>query len=252
MISLTARRNRRQGGFTLAELAITLVVVGLILGGVLMGQDLIQGARLQAVMREVEGFRAPIYTFQDRYQALPGDKLDRDAEQLMGEAGGDGDGIIGGLVTDVRVALGGDDRRLAENRHFWNHLTTAGLLRQGIRPSLSPAAEDDPSNHRFGILFPRSRLPSAGYTTIRFTADEGTPTARTAYWVRLHRNPTGEATGALSPTSAADLDRMMDDGFPNSGQVRAFDGGDTCRDPEDPSRYARSDAEGCILLFEIF
>ncbi len=60
-------------GFTLIELSIVLVIIGLIVGGVLVGQDLIHAAALRAVISEKDRFSAAIYTFQGKYGYLPGD-----------------------------------------------------------------------------------------------------------------------------------------------------------------------------------
>ena len=64
---------RKQTGFTLIEIAIVLVIVGLLLGGVLKGQELITSARVRNMISQQDGIKAAYYGFQDRYRALPGD-----------------------------------------------------------------------------------------------------------------------------------------------------------------------------------
>src|SRR6187401_2595076 len=65
--------NKRQSGFTLIEIAIVLVIIGLLLGGVLKGQELITGARVRNLIQQQDGVKAAFFGFQDRYRALPGD-----------------------------------------------------------------------------------------------------------------------------------------------------------------------------------
>src|SRR5438046_6702163 len=65
--------NKRETGFTLIEIAIVLVIIGLLLGGVLKGQELITGARVRNLISQQDGIKAAFFGFQDRYRALPGD-----------------------------------------------------------------------------------------------------------------------------------------------------------------------------------
>ncbi len=67
------RKVKKQSGFTLVEIAIVLVVIGLLLGGVLKGQELIESSRIKGMAKDLNGFSALITTYQDRYRGLPGD-----------------------------------------------------------------------------------------------------------------------------------------------------------------------------------
>ncbi|MDH3343382.1 MAG: prepilin-type N-terminal cleavage/methylation domain-containing protein [Gammaproteobacteria bacterium] len=107
-----------QKGFTLIEIAIVLVIIGLLLGGVLKGQELINTARVRALNNSVDGITAAWFSFQDRYRAFPGDYLDaRSQVNLPGaQAGGDGNGLVD---TD------------AERGRVWTHLESAGYITGG-------------------------------------------------------------------------------------------------------------------------
>ena len=76
---------RKQQGFTLIEIAIVLVIIGLLLGGILQGQSLINSARVRNLISQVDGVKAAFYGFQDRYRALPGDFSQADT-QIAGVA----------------------------------------------------------------------------------------------------------------------------------------------------------------------
>ena len=70
--------KRYSQGFTLIEIAIVLVIIGLLLGGVLKGQELITGARVRNLISQQDGIKAAFFGFQDRYRALPGDYASAD------------------------------------------------------------------------------------------------------------------------------------------------------------------------------
>ncbi len=88
----------KQGGFTLIEIAIVLVIIGLLLGGVLKGQELINTARVRALNNTVDGITAAWFSFQDRYRAYPGDyplAAVNLPSPVVAVLNGDGDGLVG-------------------------------------------------------------------------------------------------------------------------------------------------------------
>ena len=70
-MSLSKRKTQR--GFTLIEIAVVLVIIGLLLGGVLRGQELINSARAKNLVQEMRGVTTMVYGYQDRFQRMPGD-----------------------------------------------------------------------------------------------------------------------------------------------------------------------------------
>ncbi len=106
-----------QKGFTLVEIAIVLVIIGLLLGGILKGQEMITQAKIKNVMADMSGVSAAMYGYQDRYKALPGDDRVATRWGLSGAAVGNGDGIVVGKWTAAGEAL-----------NFWDHLRRAGFL----------------------------------------------------------------------------------------------------------------------------
>ena len=118
---------KKQAGFTLVEIAIVMVIIGLLLGGVLKGQEIITNAKIKNLENDFNGITAAIYSYQDRYRALPGDdpRADRRFRAVNGgtvpvSTANEGDGRVDGLfdsTTDTE-----------ESRIFWAHLRYAGLV----------------------------------------------------------------------------------------------------------------------------
>jgi len=85
---------RKTRGFTLVEIAIVLVIVGLLLGGILKGQEMITQARIKNVIGDFSGIAAAYHGYQDRYRAIPGD--DPGAARWTGATAGSGNGVVAG------------------------------------------------------------------------------------------------------------------------------------------------------------
>ena len=88
-------QRSNQKGFTLVEIAIVLVIIGLLLGGILKGQEMITQAKIKNVVADFSGISAAYYGYQDRYRAIPGDDLNA-ATRWSGATAGNGNGVVGG------------------------------------------------------------------------------------------------------------------------------------------------------------
>ena len=125
--------NSKQKGFTLVEIAIVLVIVGLLIGGVLKGQEMISNAKLKRIESDNAGIAAAMFSYQDRYLQLPGDDSDAEARFDIYTAStdnGNGNGIIGGNWTPANAT---DETGL-----FWRHLRAAGLIPGNATDSTQP------------------------------------------------------------------------------------------------------------------
>src|SRR3972149_4339053 len=113
--------KRNQSGFTLIEIAIVLVIIGLLLGGVLKGQELINSARVKNLALDFKNIPVLIYGYQDKFKALPGDDA-TPASHVGGTpaaAANLGNGTINGTWDSVT--------NTDESVLFWQHVRMAGL-----------------------------------------------------------------------------------------------------------------------------
>ena len=201
--------RKSQQGFTLIEIAIVLVIIGLLLGGVLKGQELIQNARVRNIIAQQDGIKAAFFGFQDRYRGIPGDYLATSATTNIPGAGaascgGDGNSLIDHVVNGV-----------AESICAWYHLSHAGFISgnySGIGATSSAAnanATNSPTNAFGGVMQLNFDNDYADGTTL--AAGTASP---------VHNIKTGTNIPA---TVLAEIDRKIDDGLPTSGNFRFSD-----------------------------
>ncbi|WP_153161180.1 prepilin-type N-terminal cleavage/methylation domain-containing protein [Zoogloea sp. 1C4] len=191
----------RQQGFTLVEIAVVLVIIGLLLGGILKGQELINSAKVKNVIGDFRNTATYIYAYQDRFRALPGDDAGV-ANRLTGAVrattgGTSGNGRIDGAWNSTTAT---DETVL-----FWQHVRLANLASGDSR---NPGAEGVviadwlPRNAFSGRIGVTSASPLAGWGGSFFICQEN-----------------------LAGTFARQVDIAMDDGLPATGTVRLLSGG---------------------------
>jgi prepilin-type N-terminal cleavage/methylation domain-containing protein len=221
-----------QKGFTLVEIAIVLVIIGLLLGGILKGQEMITQAKIKNVMADMSGVSAAMYGYQDRYKALPGD--DNRAGTASGRWGaatgsGNGDGVIN---SPYLTATAGD-----ESLMFWDHLRRAGFI------SGTPA-DNQPFNAVSGRM---------GVQTGNGPAQGAAPTG-------VLGNPTAPAlpiTGLMLCTAnlpdkiAISVDSQMDDGVGVTGTVRGMSQATTGPNPAAIAANASAYAEDGVSSYVV-
>lgn len=185
--------SRRQSGFTLIEIAIVLVIVGLLLGGILKGQELITSARVRNIIAQLDGTKAAFFGFQDRYRALPGDFTAATIQITGATQNGNGNGQILGT----------------ESIAVWDHLSHAGFI-NGTFVYAAAESEATTPNNPFG-----GRL--------QLINDNIYADAVAAPPVRINLK-----TGPQIPVNIlAEIDRKIDDGNALRGTMRfsAYAGG---------------------------
>ena len=116
--------KRTQQGFTLVEIAIVLVIIGLLMGGILKGQEMITQAKIKNAISDFSGISAAYYGYNDRYRAIPGDDPNAATRwagaAISATAGEAGNGRVQGAYNSTTA---GDESRL-----FWDHLRRAGFV----------------------------------------------------------------------------------------------------------------------------
>jgi len=147
----------KQAGFTLVEIAIVLVIIGLLLGGILKGQEMITQAKIKNVVNDFNGITAAVNSYQDRYRALPGDDLNA-ATRWAGAIAGDGNGqLCTGACASPPVAPNLYNNAVTttvgapEVNLFWWHLRLAGFVGGTTAPGAGSSASQ-PSNAASGIM----------------------------------------------------------------------------------------------------
>jgi len=131
-MSTSAFKNKKstETGFTLVEIAIVLVIIGLLLGGILKGQEMITQAKIKNAINDFNGVTVAVTSYQDRYRALPGDDPNATTRwTVQAPASGDGNGIMLGKYKDNNTAgAGGAPAAAGESNLFWQHLRIAGFV----------------------------------------------------------------------------------------------------------------------------
>jgi len=199
---------KKQSGFTLVEIAIVLVIIGLLLGGVLKGQELINSAKVKNFAQDFRNIPLFIYGYQDKFKALPGDDAAAQAHlgatAQAGPAAGLGNGVIDGdwFSSDVSA-------NAPESVVFWQHVRLSNL-------ASGPTTLGDPS------YFPTNA--DGG----RIGIESGSAVPANQYVAGLTGTYIVCSRGILGKF-ALQLDTTMDDGNPFTGSMRAVPGVPTTR-----------------------
>ncbi|MCS7203420.1 MAG: prepilin-type N-terminal cleavage/methylation domain-containing protein [Thermodesulfovibrio sp.] len=191
---------RSSKGFTLVELAIVLVIIGIILGAVLKGQELIYNAKVKRVQSQIKEFVAAFYTYYDKYGYYPGDDPAASA-RWSGAPNGNGNGLVEGGYCDTAE----------ESCYLWRHLRYGNII------------SGDPADATPATLLPKHAF---GGNLDMFTGTYtvgGVP--RSGLWITL-RN--------IEAQAAAAIDRAMDDGKCTTGSIARYAGA-TCSNADYPS-----------------
>lgn len=215
---------RFRRAFSLVELSIVLVILGLLVGGILAGKSLIHASELRSIGSDLQKFETAIYAFRDKYFALPGeitnatDIWGKDAARcnsasgsaaVPGTCNGNGDG----QWTTMSVSAGRDEQVL-----LWQHLSLAGLLEAGYTGINGTA----PNLVLPGVNVPQSRIPTIRYNgeykTITFSANaiyfgSGSDATLQRPWA-----------GGFMPEDTYNLDMKLDDGKPTTGRFYGANG----------------------------
>ncbi len=232
------------------ELSIVLVIIGLLVGGILAGADLIKAAKLNKVISEREQIMTAMNTFYLKYNCIPGDCYNI-STYLSGETNGDGDETI-----DHAAAASATGEMFT----FWKQLAAAGLYPgsyTGLNGSGHASYDGD-----IGINLPISKaISKAGYSFAYYPAQSGYAGMYDGKYGNVlwfGKEYTNDLTvgAALKPVDAYTIDKKVDDGKPGTGKIRPWVDISSCSSPSDvvtsPSTsayYISNNSIACRLMF---
>jgi prepilin-type N-terminal cleavage/methylation domain-containing protein len=235
---------KKNNGFTLVEMAVVLMIIGLVVGGILTGQSLIHASSLRSLGTDIEKYQVAINVFKDKYTALPGDMSN--ATDYWGAADGAGNGNSAGCRTIAatgEATCNGDGDGSVErensidpfvinsvtglessNEWFraWHHLKNAGL----VAGSFTGVANTGAAN----LAVPNQNVPptDVGNSGVTFLSFENRLTETGSWFIGDFRlifsvgSQAGNAetrAGFITPEDALSIDAKIDDGFPGRGKL---------------------------------
>jgi len=258
---------RPTSGFTLVEMSIIVVIVGIVAAGIVMGKQILDNAATMSVASDFEKYRSAAVSYRDRYKFLPGD--DPHADDTFGAAadcpeptptdvpstdtcGGDADGYV---AYNSSITPFGANPNYYEGLLAWQHLSNARLI-QGQYSGKRSTASD---NATIGINYPLSRISGATFVLRHFlyTGNDAFPAEYGHVLMFGQPAPSGINIGfwgsVLTSQQAYLIDAKIDDGRPGLGSVISIaQSGNQCPTTDEPTTAEYDLATSgkiCGLLF---
>ena len=208
----------QSSGFTLVEISIVMIIIGLLIGGTFGGMQLVENARVNKTVQDLKSAKSSALTFKDTYGRLPGDLVNPSARLpnctvAPCATGGDGNRIVGiyGMYGQTITAA-------SENFTFWHHLQAADLISIGIKNT---------TDMNYGEGQPESPV-GGGYLFLNWgnisLGPGACPTRFSAHgFIVSSANDgnytTGSPTDSVQCTTIRSIDSKMDDGMPLTGYL---------------------------------
>lgn len=253
---------KSQSGFTLVELAIVLILIGILSAGVLQGYEMIESSRRTATIKQIEAYRGAFSVYYNTFQFLPGDNPA--AQALLPKCStaqncfnGNGNRAIGIAQLNWANNVYNDTPVNTENTQVWSHLIAADLI-EGVVPST-------------GAVGWKQSHPTAsfngGFRVINWDVSAAAPPPDPSTKSRIYAVTANTLTGSymqgaganpLSPIFAKAIDDKIDDGVGTKGSVlvaSAAGGNDCWMNSSLPGQSGfyntASRQKGCILAIGI-
>ena len=218
--TISKMKKQVQRGFTLVEIAIVLVIIGLLIGGVLRGQELLNSARINSIASQQSSIQTAYYGFIDRYKTVPGDLS---GVQAL---------LVNGLTAPASVS-GDGDVLLADSAAFFNNLAQAGFITCSPCNSVVTAVAGAAGTYAVPATLSGSNTMVNVYgTPLTFRKSTTIVGGLTAGSIDFLTTTAGEiskpmlSTGnTIASNMLAEMDRKADDGNPAGGSFRYTDNG---------------------------
>lgn len=230
-----------QVGFTLVEIAIVMMIIGLLIGGTLGGMQLVKNAKISSAVRDIKAAQASAFTFRDIYGRLPGD-LRNPSSRLPNclatpcSNSGDGNRQIGDDNTHPPNATSGTtDERFV----FWQHLLAAGLIVY-VKPV---------NDISFGQGQPNIGFDGLRIVWGRWSLGDGIGIPW-HYFISTISNGNPHASSNMSGTVGEAIDRKIDDGMPNTGRMGAAWGCNSTGTGSADATYLSTRKQNCTLIYK--
>ena len=245
--------NNRNKGFTLVELAIVLVIIGLLIGGILAGRELLDNARVVRFATDVQTYSSSYIAFFEKYDSAPGDMATarsriRECTAATFCYNGNNDSITGTPSMDWSTDDQSGDNTLpaVETTMFWKHLLLSDFVS-------GTTVNSNPLNPIWGETHPSSEM-GGGFHVLYSSENIGgvaVSSTRLIFRGKITGNahPTNSGDGSLSPLFASKVDRKMDDGHAFTGRISADGTGTNCFNSD--GDYMPNENNGCLLSFRI-
>lgn len=185
-------RMKKEAGFTLVEIAIVLVVIGLLLGAILAGQEVVLNSQIRNTINEYNNVASAVFVYQDRYRQIPGDDSTAEGRWTAALAtNGNGDREIDGTWNSTTPTAG-----TTEGGIFWHHLRMDELV-AGPRSDAIAGAFNLPRNAFDGdIGVQEGAFTQAGALTDRVICQSNIPAKAAAIIDSRIDDETGTGEGS--------------------------------------------------------